>query len=69
MEKVKLETKDHRYIEVTPTWTGVLHIYVAALENPDATSETLGLARMELARMARLADKYVALLAVKKEGE
>lgn len=47
------------YIDMTPTWVGVLPILMAALE--DATPEGKEIARQELYRMADLADRYVEL--------
>lgn len=47
-----------RTIDLTPTWTAVLPIFIAALQ--DGTPEGQKAAKEELARMAALADQYVA---------
>lgn len=46
-------------IDVTPTWTDVLPVLLAAIE--DGTFEGQKVAREELFRMAELADRYVDL--------
>ena len=43
-------------IDVTPAWTGVLPMLIAALENGSEVGRKI--AREELARMARAADLY-----------
>lgn len=45
-------------IDMTPTWEGVLPIFLAALE--DASSKGKQIARGELLRMAQAADKWNA---------
>ena len=50
--KTKLEAAE--YIDVTPTWAGILPLLLAGAENGVQS------AREELLRMARLADAYVA---------
>lgn len=52
--------RETTYIDLTPTWAGVLPIYLAVLENPNAGHDGRTAAREELARMAKLADLYVA---------
>ncbi len=47
-------------IDITPTWAGVLPIYLGVLENPNAAVVARKAALEELARMAKLADLYVA---------
>jgi len=50
---MKNETET-QYIEVTPTWEGILPLLLAGAENGSAA------AREELRRMAKLADAYIA---------
>lgn len=59
MNTWQLETKDAKVIDVTPTWEGVLFVLIAALRNPEASKENVGIATDELLRMAKLADRYV----------
>lgn len=47
-------------IDCTPTWSAILGIYIAVLQNPDASAEAIKAAHSELSRMAKLADAYVA---------
>ncbi|NBX49869.1 hypothetical protein EBT25_07990 [bacterium] len=46
-------------VDMTPTWHGILPAIILILDS--GTTEARGTALMELDRMARLADKYVAL--------
>jgi hypothetical protein len=50
--------KPVEYIDLTPTWSEVLPIFIACLENGTEKGKTS--ARAELLRMAKLADAYVA---------
>ena len=45
-----------RYVDITPTWLGILPSLLALYEN--STTRSVGL--KELRRMADLADRYVA---------
>jgi hypothetical protein len=47
-------------IDLTPTWSGILPALLAVIANGE-TVEARKAAEQELARMARIADKYVAL--------
>lgn len=47
------------YIDITPTWEGILPILLDRVEYGDFNAKDL--ASTELRRMAQLADKYVAL--------
>lgn len=47
-------------IDCTPTWEAILKLYLAVLENPEASYEARTSCIAELERMARLADRYVA---------
>lgn len=42
-------------IDVTPTWSDMLPVFLAVLKNGDSN----GVAKEELTRMAAIADKYV----------
>ena len=46
------------YIDITPTWSGILPALLAILQDGE-TLEARGQAVIELRRMARLADRYV----------
>lgn len=45
-------------IEETPTWEGLMPLYLMAYENGESSGRAASLA--ELQRMAKLADLYVA---------
>jgi len=47
-----------QYIDMTPTWEGILPILIAGIEN--GTFESRKTAIEELMRMAKLADAYNA---------
>jgi len=49
-------------IDCTPTWLSIVNIYIAVLQNPDATAEGVEAAISEIKRMAVLSDKYNALI-------
>lgn len=48
------------YVDLTPTWQGLLPLYLTAFA--DGTPSAQSAARTELERMARLADAYVELV-------
>lgn len=56
---VTYEGKQTEVIDVTPTWSGMLHSLVAVIQ--DGNAEGKKLAMDELKRMAELADRYVAI--------
>ena len=56
-----------KYIDITPTWSAVLPIYLAVMENPNASSIARGEALKELNRMAKQADAYREKVQFEKE--
>lgn len=48
-----------RVIDLTPTWEGVVPIYIDVLLNPKAGEKAINASRTEIERMAKLADLYV----------
>ena len=44
-------------IDCTPTWTTAVAIYIAVLQNPDASFEAITAAKDELMRLARTVDQ------------
>lgn len=46
-------------VDMTPSWAGVLPLYLDILTDPNSTAPKADI-RAELARMAALADLYVA---------
>jgi arylsulfatase A-like enzyme len=52
-------------IDITPTWTGVLRFALPILEDPSQPAKVKEELRVELRRMAEIADAYVAI--TKKE--
>jgi hypothetical protein len=53
------EKKLDGYVDITPTWAGVIGIYIAFLENGNAAQKES--ARTEIRRMATIADAYNAM--------
>jgi hypothetical protein len=49
------------YIDITPTWTGVLRFALPILEDPGQPAKVKEELRAELRRMAEIADAYVTL--------
>lgn len=47
------------YVDLTPTWVGLLPLYLTAYADGSPTAQSAS--RSELERMAALADAYVAL--------
>ena len=54
-------------IDLTPTWTGILPMLLMALDHGTPTGKHL--AKVELTRMAALADKYAAIEKADFEAE
>ncbi len=50
------------YEDATPTWSGLLPIYLDVLADPDASFEARKRARETIEHIAHLADKHVARL-------
>jgi hypothetical protein len=44
-------------IDCTPTWATAVAIYIAVLQNPDASFEAITAAKDELLRLARTVDQ------------
>jgi hypothetical protein len=44
-------------IDCTPTWATAVAIYIAVLQNPDASSAAVQAAKDELLRLARTVDQ------------
>lgn len=57
--------KEVTYIDITPTWSGILPAFIEFLER--GTSEQKMLAVTELNKMASIADEYVALVKRNRE--
>lgn len=53
-QKVAIDT-----VDITPSWEGVLPIYLAVIEN-SSSPHARKVAMDELRRMAKLADAYIA---------
>ena len=49
-----------RTIDITPSWAVAVEIYIAVLENPDASLEGRDAARDEIRRLARAFDELSA---------
>lgn len=47
-------------IDLTPTWSDILPVMLAVIQNPDAPQESRTVMFAELGRMAKVADRYVA---------
>jgi len=47
-------------IDLTPTWEACFKIYLAVLQNPEASTEAVQTAHEELLRAARALDMYIA---------
>ena len=56
----------YKTIDMTPTWAACAQIYMAVLQNPDASFTSIQSAKEELLRMAAIAD--VAVAASKEEA-
>ncbi len=50
-----------KVINITPTWSGMLPMYLAVIRNSEST-KSIRAAESELRRMADLADRYNAML-------
>lgn len=54
------QIREPKTIDLTPTWAAVLPVYLAVLDNQDASQTGKDNARAELRRMAEIADKWVS---------
>lgn len=57
-DSIKLVAKQVGMIDMTPTWEGVIPLFIAALQ--EGTPVAQAAARDELIRLARIADHYAA---------
>jgi hypothetical protein len=57
------------FIDMTPTWAGLLPSMLEVLENPTASHESKTIMREELARMAQGADAFNTLQKERKNAE
>lgn len=62
---VKIEKKVVETIDLTPTWENVAGVIEVTLLHGNADGRAIG--RLELHRMAQIADRYVALDKIAKE--
>ncbi len=60
----RTDESGRRYIDMTPSWAGVLPVFMAALTDGNATGQAA--ARTELHRMARAADSAVLVASIAK---
>lgn len=50
-------------VDMTPSWSGIVNVYLGVLENPNARPEAREAALSEIRRMATIADAYIAMQA------
>lgn len=60
----RTDESGRRYIDMTPSWAGVLPVYMTALTDGNATGQAA--ARTELHRMAKAADSAVLVASIAK---
>ena len=58
----------NKSIEIIPTWESTTPIMIDIIKNPDASFNSIQIAKNEILKMARVADKYVELSSY-KDGE
>ena len=56
-------------INIAPSWSFALAIYLMVLENPDASPEAIKGAKDDLAEMAKVADKWNTYVAEENKKE
>ncbi len=61
VDEIQTDAKGRQFIDCTPTWQAVVPVFIAALESGTETGRNA--ARIELTRMARLADERNELAA------
>ncbi len=49
-------------LDITPTWTAIAPVLLDILKNPNAPSQATEIAKEEVFKMARAADKWVELI-------
>ena len=60
--------KKPKTIEITPTWLGLAPAMIDIIKNPHASFQSTKIAKEELLKMARVADKYIEISSY-KDGE
>jgi len=56
LEEICETQKPIRTVDLTPSWTTAVRIYIACLENPDASPESKEGARKDLLKLAEMVD-------------
>jgi|TARA_B100000902_G_scaffold353293_1_gene364616 hypothetical protein len=51
-----IETEPTETIDLTPSWAFAVHVYLAVLDNPDASASGRMEAKEEIMRLARIVD-------------
>jgi len=60
--------KKLKTIDITPTWESLAPVMIDIIKNPDASFQSTKIAKEELLKMARVADKYIEISSY-KDGE
>ena len=60
--------KKPKTIDITPTWLGLAPVMIDIIKNPHASFQSTKIAKEELLKMARVADKYIEISSY-KDGE
>lgn len=60
--------KKPQTIDITPTWESLAPVMIDIIKNPDASFQSTKIAKEELLKMARVADKYIEISSY-KDGE
>ena len=60
--------KKPKTIDITPTWEALAPVMIDIIKNPHASFQSTKIAKEELLKMARVADKYVEISSY-KDGE
>ena len=63
-----LDMKKPKTIDITPTWESLAPVMIDIIKNPHASFQSTKIAKEELLKMARVADKYVEISSY-KDGE
>jgi hypothetical protein len=60
--------KKLKTIDITPTWESLTPVMIDIIKNPHGSFQSVKIAKEELLKMARVADKYVEISSY-KDGE
>ncbi len=63
------DMKNPKTIDISPTWGSLAPVMIDIIKNPHASFQSTKIAKEELLKMARVADKYIEVTSYNKDGK